>query len=97
MTISLAVAKRIKELLSQKKLTQYRLAILSNISFETLKSIMKGKSKGVTLKTLIAISYGFNMSVCEFLNSELFQYENLLIEWWLLFKIVKPVNHLIGG
>ena len=80
MTISLAVAKRIKELLSQKKLTQYRLAILSNISFETLKSIMKGKSKGVTLKTLISISYGFNMSVCEFLNSELFQYENLLIE-----------------
>ena len=38
---------------------------------------MKGKTKGVNLKTLIAISDGFGMKVCEFLNSPLFDYDNL--------------------
>ncbi|MDE5562766.1 MAG: helix-turn-helix transcriptional regulator [Clostridiales bacterium] len=77
MNISQAVAIRIKELLQEKKLTQYRLEQLACLSHDTVKSIMKGKAKGVNLKTLIAISDGFEMTVSEFLNSELFLYDNL--------------------
>lgn len=77
MNISQAVAIRIKELLQEKHITQYKLEQNACLSHETVKSIMKGKAKGVNLKTLIAISDGFGITVSEFLNSGLFLYDNL--------------------
>lgn len=77
MNISKAVAMRISELLQLNKITQYRLEQKAGLSHDTIKSIMKGKAKGVNLKTIIAIAEGFDMSVCEFLNCDLFKYENL--------------------
>lgn len=41
---------------------------------------MKGKAKGVNLKTLVYIADGFDMTVAEFLNCDLFLYENLDID-----------------
>ena len=80
MNISQAVATRIRELLKQNKMTQYKLEQISGLSHDTIKSIMKGKAKGVNLRTLILISYGFGISVVEFLNCDLFNYENLNID-----------------
>ena len=77
MNISNAVAKRIKELLKEKGLTQYRLERKAGLAHDTVKSIMKGKAKGVNLKTCIILAEGFDMKVSEFLDSELFEYENL--------------------
>lgn len=77
MNISQAVAIRISELLKEKGLTQYKLEHKACLSHDTVKSIMKGKAKGVNLKTLVAISDGFDMTVSEFLNSDLFLYDNL--------------------
>ena len=78
--ISKAVALRVKELLKERSITQYRLEQKMGLSHETVKSIMKGKTKGVNLKTVVIISEGLNITVSEFLNSELFSYENLNIE-----------------
>ena len=77
MNISSAVAKRIKELLLEKNMTQYKLERKACLSHDTIKSIMKGKAKGVNLKTLVYIADGFDMTVAEFLNCDLFLYENL--------------------
>lgn len=77
MIISEACANRIKELLKENNLTQYKLEQKSCLSHETIKSIMKGKTKGVNLKTIIAIADGFGMTVSDFLNSPLFSYDNL--------------------
>lgn len=77
MTISEAVAVRINELLKEKNITRYKLAQKSCLSHETIKSIMKGKAKGVNLKTIISIADGFEMKVDEFLKSPLFLYDNL--------------------
>lgn len=77
MDISQAVALRIRELLKEKNMTQYKLEHKSCLSHDTVKSIMKGKTKGVNLKTVIAIADGFDMTIHEFLNSSLFLYENL--------------------
>ena len=79
MNLSEAVALRIKELLKEKNLTQYRLERNACLSHDTVKSIMKGKAKGVNLKTVISIASGFDMTVSEFLNSPLFNEENLNI------------------
>lgn len=75
--ISEAVTIRLRELLDERGMTVYKLERKSAVSHDTLKSIMKGKTKGVNLKTLIALSDGLGITVCEFLNSDLFAYENL--------------------
>ncbi len=80
MNISSAVAKRIKELLLEKNMTQYKLERKACLSHDTIKSIMKGKAKGVNLKTLVYIADGFDMTVAEFLNCDLFLYENLDVD-----------------
>ena len=75
--ISEAVTIRLKELLDERGLSVYKLERRSAVSHDTLKSIMKGKTKGVNLKTLIALSDGLGITVSEFLNSELFSCYNL--------------------
>ena len=80
MNISSAVAKRIKELLLEKNMTQYKLERKACLSHDTIKSIMKGKAMCVNLKTLVYIADGFDMTVAEFLNCDLFLYENLDID-----------------
>lgn len=77
MNISQAVAIRIKELLIKYDMSQYKLEHNACLSHDTIKSIMKGKAKGVNLKTLVAIADGFGMTVSEFLNCDLFLYDNL--------------------
>lgn len=77
MNISRAVALRISELLKMQNLTQYKLEQKACLSHDTVKSIMKGKAKGVNLKTVIAIADGFGITVSEFLDSDLFYYDNL--------------------
>ncbi len=61
-------------------MTQYKLERKACLSHDTIKSIMKGKAKGVNLKTLVYIADGFDMTVAEFLNCDLFLYENLDID-----------------
>lgn len=77
MNISQAVALRVVELLKEKQMTQYKLEKNACLSHDTLKSIMKGKAKGVNLKTIISIADGFGMTVSQFLDSNLFLYDNL--------------------
>lgn len=80
MKISKAVAARIRELVKEKGLTLYGFERKAKISHDTLRSIMKGRAKGVNLKTCVVLARGFNMKVWEFLDSEIFQFENLDLE-----------------
>ena len=80
MTVNDAVAKRIIELLKEKKMTQYRLEQLSGIQHGHMQWIMSGKSKTVTLSTVILLANGFGMTVLEFLDNDLFLFENLEVE-----------------
>lgn len=78
--ISEAVALRVKELLKKQGISQYRLEQNMGLSHETVKSIMKGKTRGVNLKTVLILAEGFKMPVSDFLESDLFAYGNLLID-----------------
>ncbi|MBO5224698.1 MAG: helix-turn-helix transcriptional regulator [Clostridia bacterium] len=80
MTVNDAVAKRIIELLKEKKMTQYRLEQLSGIQHGHMQWIMSGKSKTVTLSTVLLLANGFGMTVLEFLDNDLFLFENLEVE-----------------
>lgn len=80
MTVNDAVAKRIITLLAEKKMTQYRLEQLSGIQHGHMQWIMSGKSKTVTLSTVLRLANGFGMTVLEFLDNDMFLFENLDVE-----------------
>ena len=80
MTVNNAVAKRISKLLCEKGITQYRLEQDSGIQHGSMQCIMNGRNKTVTLSTVIMLARGFNMSLTEFLDDELFSSDELEIE-----------------
>lgn len=80
MTVNDAVAKRVMQLLAEKNMTQYRLEQLSGIQHGHMQWILSGKSKTVTLSTAMMLANGFGMTLIEFLDDDLFLFENLNIE-----------------
>lgn len=80
MTVNDAIAKRVGELLREKGMTQYRLEQLSGIQHGTMQCIMNGRNKTVTLSTVLMLAKGFSISLAEFLNSDIFLWENLQVE-----------------
>lgn len=79
-TVNDAVAKRVEKLLAEKNMTRYRLEQNSGIQHGHMRWIMSGKSKTVTLSTVMMLAKGFGMTVLEFLDDDLFSYENLEVE-----------------
>ncbi len=79
MELNYAVALRIKELLKEKEISRYRLALNSGVPHSTLKNIIHETVKDNLLSTTILIAIGFDMTISEFLNSPLFLEENLQI------------------
>lgn len=78
-SVNRAVALRVSQLLREKNITQYRLAMNSGLTHSTLKNIIHETVKDNLLSTVILIASGFGMTVSEFLNSPLFLEENLNI------------------
>ena len=80
MTVNDAVAKRITKLLQEKGMSQYRLEQESGIQHGSMQCIMNGRNKTVTLSTVIMLARGFDMSLTEFLDDDLFRNEDLEVE-----------------
>ena len=80
MTVCQAVAIRVKALLKEKPMTQYRLEKQSGIQHGTMNGIMSAKNRGIELNTVMMIARGFQMTVLEFLNDPIFMSEELEIE-----------------
>lgn len=74
-----ALVLRIQELLEEKQMTRYKLAMESGVSHSTLKNIIHETVKDNLLSTTILIAGGFGMTVSQFLDSPLFNEENLNI------------------
>ncbi len=80
MNICKAVGLRISNLLAEKNMTLYRLEQNSGILHGTMMCIMNERNKNITLKTIIQLARGFNMTLLEFLDDKLFTNEDLEID-----------------
>lgn len=80
LSINDAVAKRISNLLQIKGITQYRLEQKSGVFHGAMNRILSGQNKTVTLTTLYKIACGFDMTVIEFLDDDIFRIDNIEIE-----------------
>ena len=79
-TINDAIVERLYKYMNEQNLTQYKLAQLSGIPFPTLKSIMQRKTANITLKTVILLARGLNISLNEFLDETIFNCDNIDLE-----------------
>jgi len=76
-TPSEAITIRIKQLLRERGMTLYRLALNSGVLHGTLNRIANNENKSVNFSTLLQIASGFDMEVWDFLNDPLFKEENI--------------------
>ena len=81
LTVNDAVAERISRLLCEKNMSQYRLEQNSGIQHGSMQCIMNGRNKTVTLSTVMMIAKGFGISLTEFLDDDIFDYDSLEIEY----------------
>lgn len=79
MKLAEAVGKRTKELLFERKITQYRLVKITCLNEKTVSDIIKGKTNDIKFSTIYLIASAFNMSLQEFLDSPLFDMNNLVV------------------
>ena len=75
MTVCQAVSTRIKALLSERQMSQYRLEQKSGIQHGVMNRIIKCHNKGIELGTIIKIANGFSMTLLEFLDDKVFSME----------------------
>ena len=80
MNICKAVGLRISNLLIEKNITLYRLEQKAGILHGTMMCIINERNKNVTLRTIMQLARGFDMTVIEFLNDKLFLDDNLDID-----------------
>ena len=68
-----ATKKRIKELCRQKRMSEYMLIYKAGMPPSTVKSILNGKSKNPGIANIKKIAEGFEISIREFYDSDLFE------------------------
>ena len=80
MTINDAVAMRTLHLIKQKNITQYRLEQDSGILHGSMDRILQSKNKTVTFTTIYRLARGFDMTIYEFLDDDIFRREDLELD-----------------
>ena len=78
MTFNEALAARINELLSEKGMTQYRLAMNSGVSAQNIDHIRRQRNQTNAVNIIFQIAQGFGMTLKEFFDSPLFDIENII-------------------
>lgn len=77
MTLNEALVARIKELLQENGMTQYRLAMESGVVPQSISDIMHMKNKSTAFYIIYDIAQGFGMDLPEFFDSPLFRDGNI--------------------
>ncbi len=79
MSLAYAVGKRVKELLFQKNITQYRLVKLTCLNEKTISDLVNGKTNDVKFSTIYLICQALNVSLEEFVNTPLLKDKSIEI------------------
>lgn len=77
MTLNQAFAVRVRELLKKKHMTQYRLESLTGIYHSTMSAILNNRVKASNFKNIAIIIQELGLSMAEFFDSPVFDFENL--------------------
>ncbi len=77
MNLNKAFALRISELLVTKNMSKYRLEKETSLTHSALRYIFNEVNKDVKFSTIVKVAYAFGLSIDEFFDSPLFDYDKL--------------------
>lgn len=80
MFITEAISKRIRLLLKDKKISQYKLEQMTGIYHNTMICLLNCRYKSANIKTILYIIEALGMTISDFFDSPLFDFCNLIIE-----------------
>lgn len=80
MTINQAVAIRVRELLKEKKMSQYKLEQETGLYHSTMNAILNNRIKASNFKSIALIVRALGVSLADFFNHPVFSFDNLEIE-----------------
>lgn len=80
MTLNEAFSIRLKEIMQEKKITQYKITQETSIYPSTMNYILHSKTKASNFKTMALIIRALGVSFTEFFDSPVFDFEKLEIE-----------------
>ena len=80
MTLNQAFAIRVREILKMKKMTQYRLEQETGIYHSSMNAILNNKVKASNFKSIALIIRALGLSITEFFESPVLDFDNLDIE-----------------
>ncbi len=80
MKLNKAFALRVREVLKERNMTQYKLGQLTGLYHSTMTDILNCKYQTPNFKNMALIIRELGMSMEEFFNSELFDFEKLEID-----------------
>lgn len=80
MTLNQAIAIRVREILKEKGMTQYKLEQATSIYHSTMTNILNNKTKASNIKNIALIIRELGVPLNEFFNSKIFDYDNLDID-----------------
>ena len=80
MKINKAFALRVREILKERKMTQYKLAQETGLYHSTMTDILNCKYQTPNFRNMALIIKALGMSMSEFFNCKYFDFEQLEIE-----------------
>lgn len=80
MKLNKAFALRVRELLKEKKMTQYKLALATGLYHSTMTDILNCKYETPNFTNIALIVRALGVSFSEFFNCPLFDFNNLEIK-----------------
>ena len=80
MNLNRAFALRLSNLLSEKKMTKYKLEKETGLTHSALRYIFNEVNTDVKFSTIVKVCNALNITLIEFFNDDLFKLENLDFE-----------------
>lgn len=80
MNLNKAFALKLSKILAERKISKYKLEKETGITHSALRYIFNEVNKDVKFSTIVKVCEFLNISLSEFFNDELFNYENLIID-----------------
>lgn len=76
MSLNEAVAERIAYLCREKSLSVNKLSVMCGLRQSTVSNILNGNSKNPTIASIGKICYGLEISLSDFFDDPIFQFQN---------------------
>lgn len=78
MTIAEALSARLIELMKERKMTAYRLSMLTGVNQTTIADITKQRNKAVNVRILFELCQGLGIELVDFFDCPYFRMSNIV-------------------